>query len=293
MDSNARIDVTGCAVYVNSNHASALTLRSNSNMRADDIYVAGGYDLFSNAWTNPSPPETGEIPIADPLGNLPTPTQDHHLHPITSTPASGLAQGCDFTNRTLNSNQSATLNPGIYCGGIWLASNSGVILNPGFYVMKPSLTRPGALHMDSNTTLQGAGVLFYLTGAGSIVDLNSNSSVDISAPTSATALTYPVLAPYVGVVIFQDRALSGLVNRLNSNKRYFGAVYMPNNDILVDSNGSISANSLCTIFIARRYHFDSNATFTGNYNISQNCPALIANAVTGGGGGTVSTKLLR
>jgi hypothetical protein len=140
--------------------------------------------------------------------------------------------------------------------------------------------------------MQGAGVFFYFTGAGSIVDLNSNATLDISAPTDSDATTFPVLVPYVGVVIFQDRNLTGLVNRLNSNsnKRYFGAVYFPNSDILVDSNGAINQNSNCTIFIARRYQFDSNATFTGNYNLSQDCPTQLTSTFASG---ATTTKLVR
>ena len=289
MNSNAQIDVEGCGVYVNSTHSSALSLSANAFLHADSISVVGGFDDGVNTDVSPAP-DTDALATPDPLAYLQQslPTQDGHNHNFTSAPSQGTgnpANYCDFTNRTLLANQFVTLNPGIYCGGLELRSNSGATLNPGMYIMKPSTTKPGKLLLNSNTAIAGTGVFMYFTGSlsgvGSVIDLNSNSSVNLTAPASG---------PYAGVVFFQDPNLVGHLNRLrsNSNKRYVGAVYLPTNDVLMDSNGEININSNCSVFIARRFQFDSNARFTGTYDLTQNCPPPIANALNTGGGTTTT-----
>lgn len=295
MNSNAQIDVTGCGVYVNSTHSSALSLSANAFLHADSISVAGGFDDGVNTDVDPQP-KTGALPTPDPLASLQQnlPTRDGHNHNFTSAPSQGTgnpANYCDFTNRTLLTNQFVTLNPGIYCGGLELRSNSGAVLNPGMYVMKPSTTKAGKLLTNSNTSIAGTGVFMYLTGSlsgvGSVIDLNANSTVNLTAPTDPNA---PVVGPYAGVVFFQDPNLVGQVNRLrsNSNKRYVGAVYLPTNDVLIDSNGEINTNSNCSVFIARRFQFDSNARFTGTFNLTQDCPTPLANALDTGGSTTTT-----
>jgi hypothetical protein len=182
-----------------------------------------------------------------------------------------------------------------------MVSNSNTTLLPGIYILRDSVgiagvvsPRAGVLHLNSNTVMNGTGGVFiFITGQTNIggtypnpiVDLNSNSQVNLVAMSSGA---------YAGIVIYQDDALVGLTNRINSNsnKRYVGAVYFPQSDILVDSNGSINFNSACSLFIARRFQFDSNAGLTGNYDLSNGCNQAIADLLEGVGGGTATTTTL-
>jgi Flp pilus assembly protein TadG len=294
LDSNASIDVTGCAVHINSGHSSALSLNSNSNVTADNILIAGtgDYDVASNAWVDPTP-QTGAAAISDPLASLQS---------TEPTPAACVAAR---TNRTYTAN--ATLLPGTYCGGIVIDGNPTITMTPGIYILKHSSTgdpkfgggtvsagerRAGTFRTLSNSAVNGLGGVFIfltgltgLNGTNPIIDFNSNTQVNLNAPTSG---------PYAGVVFYQDNALVGLTNRLDSNstKNYRGAVYLPNSDILVDSNGSINTNIECSIFIARRFRFDSNAQFTGNFDVSAGCPYPWT-AGLGGGGGSSATTLVK
>jgi len=251
LDSNAVIDVHGCSVHVNSSHASqALQADSNSTVAADDICVGGGY---SGAQASFSPlPTTGCAPLADPLADLDPPPYG----------------GCDHTNRTINSNQTVTLDPGVYCGGLRVGSNATVTLNPGVYVIKD-----GSLNTDSNSTITALGVGFYLTGATALLDFDSNSVLTLQAPTSG---------PMAGLAIFQDRAFGG-THEIDSNASNMieGAIYLPNGTLDNDSNAALGGASPCLAVIAYQVHFDSNAGMAFTYD-----PAACSVPMPAGLGGT-------
>jgi hypothetical protein len=164
--SNAYIDLSGCGVTVNSNSTSALSMWANASFHTGGTCLVGGYD---GAGTDYSPtPTTSCEPWENPLENLPLPTLDGHGHAV--------ATHCDFTNKSIPVNTTAVLTPGIYCGGINMNSNTVVTMEAGIYVIKD-----GPFHTDSNTVLSGEGVFIYLTGTGAILDMNSNSIIDLKA----------------------------------------------------------------------------------------------------------------
>jgi Flp pilus assembly protein TadG len=315
MNSNAQIDLQGCGVRVNSTSSSGLSLNANAYLHADSIQVAAnGFQDGVNTDVAPSP-ELNAGQITDPLEYL----QDNEPTPAACTSGNRV-------NRNFKTNQ--TILPGTYCGGIRIGfsgagnpdsgctagggggGNVTITMTPGTYILTDSAVgqprncggpvtaatrRAGMLELASNTTLNATGGVFiYITGATNvngtnpIVDLNSNSSVNLVAPSSG---------PYAGIAIYQDDALQGLTNRMNSNsnKNYKGAIYFPESDLLMDSNGEINTNTECSVFIARRFQFDSNARLSGTFNLSENCPASLATAMegTGGSGGSTTTTLVK
>jgi hypothetical protein len=268
LDSNAIVDLTGCGVTINSTNASALTTRSNAEMAANNICVAGGYEQLGNSTITPTP-YTGCDPLPDPLAGLALPS----------------VGACNHVNMNIGNNSTVVLNPGVYCGGIDMDSNAVATLNPGIYVMKD-----GPLHTDSNTVLSGDGVLIFLTGTGTnpnvgnlgaVLDLDSNSIVDLKAAASGT---------YGGVVVYQNPAIGG-THRINSNsnKIFEGVIYLPQGDILVDSNGVIASTAPCTMLIARRFHFDSNAGIEGVFDLNPNTTTCSVAIPEGLQSGTTST----
>jgi Flp pilus assembly protein TadG len=256
LDSNAIVDLTGCGVTINSNHATALTTKSNAEMAASGICIVGNYKQLGNSVITP-PPSVACSPFPDPLAGLATPT----VGSCTCTWPNGNCR------HNLSSNSPwVTINPGVYCGGLEITSNSKIIMSPGVYVMKN-----GPFRADSNVQIQGDGVMIFLTGSGTnpgisnlgaVIDLDSNVIVDLSAPTSG---------PYADVLIFQDPALNpGGTHRINSNsnKLFEGVIYLKYGDVLVDSNGVIASTAPCTMIVARRFHFDSNAGITGTFDLN-------------------------
>jgi hypothetical protein len=62
-----------------------------------------------------------------------------------------------------------TLNPGSYCGGIWLESGANVTLEPGTYILNGGNTEGASvrtsLEVDGGATMTGSGVTFFNTGS--------------------------------------------------------------------------------------------------------------------------------
>ena len=256
LDSNAHVNAPDCAVHVNSDSSSALRTNSNSGMTASEICVTGDVDDSSNRTISPEP-EADCPPKADPLASLVPPT----------------ISGCTINSRVVINNGTHTLNPCIYEGGIEIKSNANVTFNPGTYIIKD-----GSFLLNSNVTIQGEEVSFYLDGNNAVIDFNSNTVVDLSAPTSGEM---------AGILFFHDRDATGMpVHRINSNsnnKRFEGMLYFPSAKLLVDSNGTVGGLSPCTLMIAKKFEFNSNSVIELSADLDA-CPVPITTAWTGGPG---------
>ena len=157
----------------------------------------------------------GAPSVADPLGYL-------------ATPAVG---GCNYTSYTVNA--AATLQPGVYCGGLTINTSSTVTLNPGTYIVLGSLSINGP-------TLNGAGVTFYISQgygymAGPTMIQNTNSV--LSAPTTGALQ---------GILYFSDRTLTaGQANlsmqNWNPNSKTDGIFYLSGQELIL-SNLTLSPN---------------------------------------------------
>ena len=241
LDSNALIDISGCSVHVNSTDQTALYVKSNSSLTADSVCVAGGYQDDSSGGINPTP-AVNCAQQTDPLADLPDPD----------------TSGCDVTNYSLSSNNSDTIDPGIYCGGISVSSNADVTFNSGTYVIKD-----GEFNASSNATLSGTEVIFYLTGSDSLIDFDSNSQLSFTAPNSGD---------YEGVLIFQDRDDGGEHHfDSNSNNELTGVIYLPNGSLISSSNAHFTSPSNCLMLIVNNIEFNSNSGYVMS-PIPENCP---------------------
>ncbi len=103
-----------CAIIDDSNSSTAFGIFGLALWHASSIGIVGGYDFDLLPFVSPKP-ITGIAPVADPLARL-------------QAPAVG---GCDHVNYSLGLISIATLNPGVYCGGITLTGVAVVTLNPG------------------------------------------------------------------------------------------------------------------------------------------------------------------
>ncbi len=228
IDSNAQLNATTCNMHVNSDNNSALGAYSNSQINTHKTCVVGGY-AGSDLNYNPNPITNCEK-LDDPLASLPA-------------PATG---GCDENDMEID-DQTLTLNEGIYCGGILIKNNSNVTFNSGIYVIKN-----GEFKVDSNSSIQGVGVMFYFTGNNATIFFDSNSNVDLVAPTEGI---------YEGVVFFEDRnAQEFNLHKVYSNNvsQITGAVYLSRGVLEIDSNTTFGGGSAWTTIVVNKLRMLSN-----------------------------------
>jgi hypothetical protein len=172
---------------------------SNARINARAIRIVGGASISDPSLVNPYPVITGVAPTPDPFTDvLVAPT--------------GVSSPCDFPSRLIN--ESRTLKPGVYCGGISAGSKSDVNFTPGVYIIRGGDGQGGTnLHAPNSAKIRGSGVTFYFTCLNgpcspngteqSRVLLQGSSDVRLSASNSGQ---------YKGILFFQDRRLKSTEN---------------------------------------------------------------------------------
>ena len=163
---------------------------------------------------------------------------------------------CTYTNKLVK-NATAALTPGVYCGGLELKTHGVANLAPGLYIIKD-----GDLKIDSQSTLNApSGVTIYLTGNVSNLDITSGATVNIKAPTSATAIAST--AAYKSFAIMQDRATGvGNINYISSGGyvNIMGAIYTPKQNLTVWANGDMNTTSPYFPMVVDSLNMSGNAT---------------------------------
>jgi hypothetical protein len=211
---------SACNLYVNATDSSI------ANESGSPISVTGGQSVkvrgasgsaSLNGPASPSPTFDSTIE-SDPLGYVAAPA----------------FSSCTYNNKSLSST-TATLNPGTYCGGITI-HGSTVTFNPGLYIVT------GGMNWNSNSSIHGTGVTFYLTSGGGsgYGDFNiSNSTVTLSAPTSTSS------GGLTSIVVFGDRGWSNLADQHvtigSSTVTTNGIWYVLNTGIGCDGGSTLSA----------------------------------------------------
>lgn len=250
-DSDCTIASDGSSTSANSSASVYLSGGNNSQANLKSIWSKGSiyYGSGSVSLTNAAK-SNQTTTIADPYSSLATPS-----------PGS-----CTYTNFVPTiSNGGATLSPGTYCGGVTLDGHSiqglnNVDFNPGtYYIANGDLYVDHVNGVTCSTCVDGTtGVTFVLTQTtGNNSDIGglfiaSDNNVTLSAPPSGT---------YAGVLAYQDRratvgtmASTGKIFSVTSlnNAKVNGAIYFPNNKIVLSNlNTQINNSTACTVWIGR------------------------------------------
>jgi hypothetical protein len=179
---NGQVTVTGIyggAILVNSTNPQAATASGNASVSASEVDVGGapgtqtsGHGIFNTPEIN-----TNEAPYADPLASLTTPTP-------SATP---------FAAANIAGNQSVTLSPGTYLGGIKISGQASVTLLPGVYILEG-----GGFSVSGQASVTGQQVMLFNAPA------KTADAVQVTGQALVT-LTAPISGPYTGMAIFQDR----------------------------------------------------------------------------------------
>jgi putative Flp pilus-assembly TadE/G-like protein len=232
---------SNCGIIDNSNDSEAMSFDIVSLIKAKSFGVVGdvGSFLISLVWPKPV---TGIAPAPDPFASLTQPS----------------VGPCDHFNYQVPLLGNATINPGVYCGGITspLASVGTLTLNPGTYIIDGGGVQITGAALIKNNTTGGdgtGGVTFFLTGDSNYayggVNLTGVAINLLNAPTSGT---------YEGMLFMQDRTISSGVAAANPNTiigvslaKYQGVLYFPTTS-LIYAGANLNAY---TIIVADKIQF--------------------------------------
>jgi Flp pilus assembly protein TadG len=233
------ISATKCDVDVDSSSASALTLSGGSSLTATDLNIMGSYQTSGGSYIGGTTKINPNTSVKNPY-NLSVPT----------------FSGCDQTN--YGTSVSATISPGVYCGGISVnGGSSHLTINPGTYIIN------GGSFNVSAGSVSGSGVTIVLTnktGTWGIVNVSGGGTLNLSAPSSGTMQ---------GVVIFMDPNAPSQTNYISggSNLSIVGSVDLPSQ--ILNFSGGSSTGTSCLQLIAASF------VFSGGSSLGRSCGSTV------------------
>ncbi len=249
------VGTIGCGVASNSVSDSSILLSGSATLTADPVDAAGDIMVGGSAALNTqTPPKLGGT-LPDPYENLAVPV----------SPAA-----CTFNNFSTSANNT-TLMPGRYCNGLKLTNAANTTFAPGVYIIDK-----GEFRTTGNSSMQGNGVTFILTGSGTNyanVNIAGGTDMQFTAPTSGA---------YAGILFYQDRnapsyqGTSLITNSIlgGSAADLIGAVYFPSQEVRFTGGAGVGGANSCLHLVARK------VTITGNANIGSNCAGTGVNPIS-------------
>ena len=252
IDSDSSIITPDCAVHVNSTDSEALYANSGSVISSASTCIVGNYETNGGSSATPAP-QTGCAPVADPLASLPVP-------PLASS-------SCTHNDIVVQSGQTRSFAPGVFCGKLEIKNGATVTLEPGIHVIRDT-----EFIINSGGRVIAQNVMIYLQDKKSRMNFNGGSSIDLRAPATGV---------YAGIAVFQDRNATTDYHIINSNSssRIEGVVYLPNNDLHLNSGSSFGQISPWWAIIARKFQVNSNSIIHINVDFAGSSvpiPAAIA-----------------
>jgi hypothetical protein len=243
VESNSSIDAPGCSIYSNEQHPGSLNINPAARISAATVCAVGGLKGSSTSFT--TPPQLDCPVMPDPLASRPDPVSN--------------PKACDYNGKVVNGG-SVTLFPGVYCDGLKITGNAVVTLNPGIYTMRDNgFGSLGALVVSNGSVLKGADVGFFFSGAGSYMDLQPTSTVDIAAPRSG---------PMAGILLWEGNDAIWGWHKIESTqaRNLLGTIYMPKSRLFITSPNPVGDQSAYTIIVAGTLDVkNSNLVLNTNY----------------------------
>ncbi len=281
LQKNAQVTANACSLYSNSANVSGMVGGDNAMARADTICSAGGY-LGLRANFAP-PPQTGCPVIEDPLKDRPAPG----IGACMTLPSSAKKPPKQKPNTPANQiDQSVTLEPGTYCGGLQITNNAVVTLRPGIYVMKD-----GPLIVDKSATMTGRDVAFYFTGNTSGLVFDKKTTISLTAPTTGTmagllmmeerAVETPLDPSDVVDVDYgdtiaptppplgQSKAMRTYRIISDNARTMLGTIYLPAGRVVIDAKRPVADQSAYTVVVAQQVNLYEGPNLYLNANYDQ------------------------
>jgi Flp pilus assembly protein TadG len=221
---NASAKFEGCNIVSDSSASDSFAVGGSANVTTPCASTVGGSYVTSVLHLTECPQVvTNAAYTADPYASLPAP-------PVGTCHTGSIA---------------STLDPGTYCGGLSFGSGT-YQLNPGVYVING-----GTLKINSNSVINGSGVMFYLTN-GATLQLNGSAKINISAATTGT---------YGGVLFYGDRTMANAKQTINGDASSLmtGVLYFPSQEL--DLLGNFSGAGGCMQVVADTIYYTGSSTF--------------------------------
>jgi Flp pilus assembly protein TadG len=273
LDWKASLSASDCSVLSNSTSQYGVSATSTAKLTTGLTCSSGGY---SGSSLNFDPVPTTDCPAyPDPLAKREAPpiTGDVYTDVVVGersveTFFAALKQsaqeyedatgtqddvGDDDDDSSSISYTKYTLSPGIYRGGLTIASNADVTLESGLYIIQD-----GPLVVDMGAKLNGENVSFYLVG---------DKSTFLFGPDSKISLTAQKEGPLAGILFFEDRAApEGRKHVIASDdaRVLLGTFYLPRGDLVVSSLLPVADKSAYTVIVARRLALSGSPTLVLN-----------------------------
>jgi hypothetical protein len=165
---------------------------------------------------------------------------------------------------------TATLNPGVYCGGIEINYGANVTFNPGTYILTSATNASGTsygLTANIGALATGNGITFYNTVTSGKTAGPIQFNYSSFAAGNGINFTAPATGTYEGILFFQDSAnttQAQIIGSSSFNTVLQGAYYFPKAKVVFALDGPIKYN------ILDAYQIEFAAlTFAGsNFNTS-------------------------
>jgi len=169
----------------------------------------------------------GAATVADPFASLPSPT---------------VGTTCDQTNYSTPGSGSATISPGVYCGGITVGGSFALTMNSGTYIMYG-----GGFNIGNSGTVTGSNVTVFLTGGTLGGHTYTSAGLSLSGA-SGTSLSAPTSGTYEGVLFFQDRLVTYTTGNsivASAASTITGTFYCPTTSMVL--SGAVSASKIALV----------------------------------------------
>jgi hypothetical protein len=207
MSGQAHVQLPANAVYVNSNHQTALKTSGQCVIETPHLYTCAPQS------SNVASHCTGQVTFsacayADPLCNLSFPT------------TSGMT---NHGNKSINSSQVVTLQPGRY-GDISISGQAKVMFQPGVYVIQ------GDMSVSGQVEIGGAGVSLVFSSKS--LSISGGASIEFTPPSSGNL---------AGVVFAQPSSNSTPMSLSGGSEMNIGGtIYVPGAEIKLSGQGTVS-----------------------------------------------------
>jgi hypothetical protein len=247
---NAAMNVTNGSIIVDSNSASGgVTNGNHATVTAPQMDFTGnpGYSGNFNM-PNHAGISSSQTPTPDPLSYVKEPNPG----------ALGLTTQ---SQHQLNIQGQATLNPGVYIGGINISSvHANVTMNSG---PTPIYYMQGGGFSAQGGTTTGNGVMIFNDNGGGSISITGQASVTLSPPINMTGAQ----AVYNGISLFQSRSNANLINVAGKGSTNItGTFYAvaPGTALQVAGNGDNLASQIITWDLKVAGNGTVNVPYSGN-----------------------------
>lgn len=210
-----------CVVWSNSAGSQSIGFNGNGKATASRICGHGRIGSLGRFSVKPTP-ESNCATVEDPLSNWAAPK----------------AFSCTFQYNGWISQTTAQLDPGTYCGGLRVDAKN-IFMSPGIYIIKD-----GPLVLRGSSKIKGKDVGIFLSGAGSKLDIDGESSVELIAPEAGAM---------AGIVIASERTASSEDSSIagRSNLKIGGVIYLPTHHLNYWGESDTVAASPVTTIISK------------------------------------------